>query len=301
MAIAGIGNAPCSWGVLELGPGGNTPDYERVLNEIAESGYTGTELGDWGFMPTDPEQLKRALEARKLDMLGAFVPIALSDPEALRPGLNTALETARLLTEVAGEKPVIVLSDDNGTDPIRTLNAGRIAPFMQWSPQQWETAAYTANRIALTVHEKTGLRTVFHPHCAGFVETPEEIGFFLEATHPRILGLCLDTAHCAYGGGDPLEQIRHHADRIWHVHFKGYHTEIASECRMRELDYFDAVRRGIFCELQESSIDFATIKFALEGINYTGWIVVEQDVLPGMWQPLESAKNNRAHLRNIGL
>ena len=38
---------------------GKAPDYVQVLNEIVETGYSGTELGDWGFMPTDPAEVDR--------------------------------------------------------------------------------------------------------------------------------------------------------------------------------------------------------------------------------------------------
>jgi hypothetical protein len=44
-----IANAPCSWGALEFDLEGEAPDYVQVLNEIAETGYAGTELGDWGL------------------------------------------------------------------------------------------------------------------------------------------------------------------------------------------------------------------------------------------------------------
>ena len=43
-----VANAPCSWGALEFDLEGTAPDYVQVLNEIAETGYAGTELGDWG-------------------------------------------------------------------------------------------------------------------------------------------------------------------------------------------------------------------------------------------------------------
>jgi inosose dehydratase len=49
-----IANAPCSWGVLEFDLEGKAAGYVQVLNEMVETGYQGTELGDWGFMPTDP-------------------------------------------------------------------------------------------------------------------------------------------------------------------------------------------------------------------------------------------------------
>lgn len=299
--IIGIGNAPCSWGVLELDVEGEAPGYEQVLDEMKTAGYTGTELGDWGFMPTEPDDLKRILDNHQLAMLGAFVPVALGQSEALRSGRETALKTARLLSAVGGETPVIVLSDENGADPIRTQNAGRILPDMGFSDEQWETAAHTANQIAMAVYEETGLRTVFHPHCAGFVERPEEVDLFLDATHPRILGLCLDTAHCAYGGGDPIRVIRRYRERIWHVHFKGYHEGVAAECREHGLNYFQAIERGVFCELSQSTLDFPAVLDALHDIDYEGWVVVEQDVLPGMGNPLISATDNRAYLKSIGI
>ena len=52
-----VANAPCSWGVLEFDLEGEAAGYEQVLNEMIETGYAGTELGDWGFMPTDPKLL----------------------------------------------------------------------------------------------------------------------------------------------------------------------------------------------------------------------------------------------------
>ena len=85
-----IANAPCSWGVLEFGLEGQTAGYAQVLDEMHETGYAGTELGDWGFMPTDPEQLKRELRARDLEMLGAFVPVNFSDSAAHADGEATA-------------------------------------------------------------------------------------------------------------------------------------------------------------------------------------------------------------------
>ena len=62
-----IANAPCSWGVLEFELDGEAPDYVQVLDEMHEIGYIGTELGDWGFMPTDAKCLRAELKARELN------------------------------------------------------------------------------------------------------------------------------------------------------------------------------------------------------------------------------------------
>ena len=71
-----IANAPCSWSVLEFELNGEAPGYAQVLDEMHAIGYTGTELGDWGFMPTHAGQLRDELAKRELTLLGAFVAVA---------------------------------------------------------------------------------------------------------------------------------------------------------------------------------------------------------------------------------
>jgi inosose dehydratase len=39
----------------------------------------------------------------------------------------------------------------------------------------------------------------------------------------------------------------------------------------------------------------------LQRAQYDGWIVVEQDVLPGMGAPAESARRNREYLQSLGV
>jgi inosose dehydratase len=302
-----VANAPCSWGVLEFDLDGKAAGYGQVLDEIAETGYAGTELGDWGFMPTDPVQLKRELHARGLALLGAFVPVMLKDSHAHAAGIETAVRTARLLAGAGGSTPFIVLADDNGKIPERTQNAGRIGPQQGLSASEWEIAAEGAEEIARAVKQATGLRTVFHHHCGGYVETPVEIDTLLRLTDPSLLGLCLDTGHYRFGGGDPLECLRQNFNRIWHIHFKDCQPEVAARSRREGWDYFTSVRKGIFCELGQGEINFTAFKAELEILGYGSnnhlgeWIVVEQDVLPGMGSPKESARRNRQFLASIGI
>src|SRR5215510_11415422 len=99
-----VGNAPCSWGTLEFEEArGEQIGFSRMLDELAETGYTGTELGDWGYMPTDPPLLRAELERRGLVMLGAFVPVALKEEAAHAAGVANAVKTARLLAAVASD------------------------------------------------------------------------------------------------------------------------------------------------------------------------------------------------------
>jgi len=295
-----IANAPCSWGILEFDLEGEVAGYAQVLNEMQATGYRGTELGDWGFMPTEPMQLKKEIQARNLEMLGAFVPVDFSNPGAHTAGAETAVRVAKLLAAV-GTAPFIVLADDNGKNPIRTQNAGRILPEQGLSDEQWSVFAAGVESVARAVQDATGVRCVFHHHCAGFVETPVEVEKLLALTDPALVGLCFDTGHYSFGGGDAIEGVRKHASRIWHFHLKDHEPKVAAQARQNEWDYFASIRNGIFCELGKGSVDFPAVLKELEKAGYDGWGVVEQDVLPGMGSPKESAERNRAYLNKLGL
>ena len=297
-----VANAPCSWGVLEFESKSAAPTCEQVLDEIAASGYAGTELGDWGFMPTDPIRLREELDRRRLALLGAFVTIRLADPASYDASLRTAVATAALLAGAAeGSHPVIVLSDEPTADPTRTRTAGRIAAGTGLTDAQWAPAVRAIEQLATAVRDETDLRTVFHHHCATFVETPEEIDTLMARTDPALLGLCLDTGHLTYAGGSPIESLTRHGGRTWHVHFKDCEPDVADRARREGWDYQTALRHGLFCELGKGSVDFPAVLDELNRSGYDGWIVVEQDVLPSMGSPLESAIRNREYLRRIGL
>jgi len=295
-----VANAPCSWGVIE-NIEGQRYDYVRVLNELKETGYVGTELGDWGFMPTDPDKLDGELTSRDLDLLGAWVTVYLHDAGRHAESEADAVRTAKLLAAVAGDSAFIVLGNDPYTNPVRTKNSGRIKPEHGMSDAQWQVFADGANRVAKAVMEQTGLRTIFHHHIGTWVETPEETARLLAMTDPEILGLCFDTGHWRFGGGDPVAGIKEHQDRIWHVHFKDCEPDIAAQSRVEEWDGVTSVEKGVFCELGQGEVDFPAVLEALRDINYDGWIVVEQDVIPGLGTPKESAQRNRDYLRSLGL
>jgi inosose dehydratase len=296
-----VANAPCSWGILEFDGEAAPASFATVLDEIRDTGYSGTELGDWGFMPTEPAALGRELEARKLSLIGAFVPVALADASARCAGAATAVRTATLMRDAGAPDALIVLSDDNGTVPERERNAGRIRPDLELSDSQWVVFASGAEYVAREVRERTGLRTVFHPHCGGYVETPAEIDQLMRRTDPSLLGLVLDTGHIVYGGGDPLRVLEAHADRIWHVHFKDCDRAVADAARRDGIGYLQAVRSQLFCELGAGTVDFAAVSHALGRAGYDGWIVVEQDVFPGYGTPKQSARKSRDYLRRLGL
>ncbi len=98
-----------------------------------------------------------------------------------------------------------------------------------------------------------------------------------------------------------MSAIAKYGDRIWHVHLKDCDPIVARTSRAEEWDYHTAVSQGIFCELGRGAVAFQGVCDALAALQYDGWMVVEQDVLPGLGTPSLSATRNREYLRRIGL
>ncbi|WP_372933710.1 sugar phosphate isomerase/epimerase family protein [Mariniphaga sediminis] len=295
-----IANAPCSWGALEFELEGKALGYQQVLSEMVETGYAGTELGDWGFMPTDPTLLKNLLREKNLKLVGAFVPVAFANPDAHDAGVEQALKTAKLMFEAGYPGAFIILADNNGSVEERVKNAGKITPEMGLTENQWKVFATGVEKVAKAVKDIFGMRTVFHHHCAGYVETPWELDSLMNLTDPELLGLCLDMGHYAFGGGDPVHALKKYYSRIWHVHFKDYDPAVGEDAVQKEYDYFKAVEKAVFCELGKGNVDFKTIVNILKEKEYDGWIVVEQDVLPGMGSPKKCAVWNRQFIQLLG-
>lgn len=303
-----VANAPCSWGTIE-GQGAEVP-YDRMLDELVQTGYVGTELGDYGYMPTDPDALSKALASRGLVMLGAFQGVDLRREGAVAEARPRLTALARLLAAVRdpSRPPYLILADENGREPERWRRAGRITPDLGLTDGEWRTFARNAEEVARVVRDESGLATLFHPHCAGFVETPDETARLLDATDPALLGIVFDTGHYVYGTGrdDPDGlAARRGLERFWgrvpYVHFKDCDAATAQRARDGGWDYTTAVGRGVFCELGQGSVDFAAVLAFLRERGYDDWITVEQDVLPGMGTPKDSARRNRDYLSTLGL
>ena len=292
-----IATAPVSWGIMEISEFAwrRTPD--EVLDEIAASGYAGTELGPYGFLPTDAGQLRQILAKRNLALLGAFTPLPLTSPERFDEGSKSALQVARLLSDAGA--PMLVLAAE--MDRRRMQIAGSVTESDSLSDEQWKQAAEMVARVSREARA-LGLRSVFHHHAGTHIETPHELDRLLALTDPDLVGVCLDTGHSFYGGGDPIECVRKHAARIWHLHLKDVRANVLGEVRREKIPYLEAVRRGLFCELGEGAVNITGVMRELEQSGFDGWAVVEQDVdpdQPGI-RPADSASRSRAYLRRAG-
>ncbi len=290
--------APDSWGVLDYpGPSWNQ-SYETMLDEMVGAGYTGTELGPYGFFPTDPAVLKPQLDKRKLKLLGSFVPVVLSDPASAGIAVEHIRKVGDLLATL--KAPFLVLADAQSDE--RNRISGRVPRdgSAGLTAAQWKNVAHVVEEAA-KVSKEFGLDLVFHPHVATYVETPEECERFFDVTSHTGIGLCLDTGHCDYGGGDTITEAAKFASVLRFLHIKDVDTKVLEEARRRKLTFEEAIEEKVFTIIGQGSIDFPALFRLLEKNNYSGWSVIEQDVKFGatVIPPAESVAASLRYLHGV--
>jgi len=291
-------SAPDSWGVLDYPGPSWEQSYETMLDEMVGAGYTGSELGPYGFFPTDPKVLAPQLEKRKLKLLASFVPVKMTDPSASKAVIERIRKVGHLLATL--KAPFLVMADDQSNE--RNAFSGRVydkdCPTL--NAEQWKHMGKIV-ADAEKVANEFGLDLVFHPHVATYVETPEECERFFDVTSHTNVGLCLDTGHCVYGHSDSVKEAEKYKDKLRFVHIKDCDTKVLEEARRNKWTFEDAIEHKVFTVIGKGNIDFPVFFRTLAKNGYSGWCVVEQDVKFGATPipPAQSIATSLKYLRGV--
>lgn len=291
-----IGSAPDSWGVWFPDDPRQTP-WQRFLDEIAAAGYEWTELGPYGYLPTDLPTLRTELEQRGLKVSGTFAMAHLEDPEYWPEVERQVLGAGELLAALGAK--FLVLIDDTYTN----LWTGELTRPARLDESSWKRLIDTTHTVADIARDKFGLRLVFHPHTDTHVEYEDQIEAFLEQTDPDRVSLCLDTGHHAYRGGDPVSFMRRHHARIPYLHLKSVDPDLQRRVAAEGIPFATAVGMNMFSEPSTGVVDFLAFRDVLREVNFDGWAIVEQDMYPvsSFDKPFPIAKRTREYLREIGI
>ena len=303
-----VATAPISWGVCEVPGWGYQLPVDRVLAEMSAAGFTRTELGAWGFLPTDPAELRSKLDSHGLSLLGGFVPLVLHDAERASQARAEARRWAELIAGAGGQFFV--------TCAVSRADCWRDAPL---DDSQWARLCESLAEIDALV-AAYGLKQAYHSHFDSVVETDAELARILDGCD---VSLVLDTAHLALGGTDVLKLLDRYAHRVGLVHIKDLdpalaarlggranrradapHTgeAVARAARERSeqeretprpdtrdshlsadalgagrLTLMQAVQRGLFPPLGRGGVPIAEIVARLEESGHQLWYVLEQD------------------------
>ena len=298
-----VANAPVSYGAFEITVGidPNVPEPLTLLDWVHQAGYEGIDLGPAGYLG-DTATLAGRLRDRDLSLAGGYLELPFSEPEKL----ESALPELDVLLDVfdnaghGGRKPKPTLADAGS--PARSRYPGRAAldPSVGLDDAGWRRFAEGLARAVECCRER-GYDPTFHHHTATYIEAQWEIERLLEVSD---VGLCLDTGHLLLGRGDPITAVRDWGARINQVHLKDAKLAKLEEIVAEAAPVEEIWRRKAFCALGDGDIDVAQVLQELSGIGYSGWLVVEQDVLPDPAdpeQPARDQKRNREYLRAHGL
>ena len=269
-----LGTAPDSWGVWFPDDPRQVP-WRQFLDEAAAAGYTAVELGPFGYLPTNPEQLRDELGRRDLTLTGATAGTALHRGDAaLTDALADCRQVAGLLA--AMDAPYLITLPAMYTD----LYTGELTEPADLTDEQWTLLGDGHSELGRVLLDETGVRQVFHPHADAHVDGNASINRFLEITDPATVSLCLDTGHVAYAGGDNQAIVAEHADRIGYVHLKSIDPQVLVKVRREGMSFADAVQAGAMVEPDAGEPDMPALLAKLNALGVPLWAIVEHDLYP---------------------
>ena len=287
-----IGTAPDSWGVWFPDDPRQVP-WQRFLDEVAAAGYHWIELGPYGYLPTDPEQLRDELGRRDLALSGGTVFTGFhKEGDQWARAWEQALAVAELTTALGAEHIVVI------PDLWRSDATAEVLEPRTLTDEQWARLAAGHDELGRALLERFGVHQQFHSHADSHVGTHAEVERLLEQTDPRYTNLCLDTGHFAYYLGDNVKIIADHPERIGYLHLKQVDPELRAATLKNDVPFATAVRQGVMTEPPGGEPPLAPIIDLAAELLPGAFAIVEQDMFPvaSLDDPAPIAARTREHL-----
>ena len=259
---------------------------EQCLSDAARIGFEGIEKGH--KMPGNALALRAALEPYGLSLVSAWYSLNLlvrgveEELQAMRPHLDLLRAMGCGLCIACDTSNAVHVDRGKSLASRPTLEQAR---WPEFASAVEEVAAFCAMR---------GIAFVYHHHMGTVVQTAAEIELLMAMTGPHT-HLLLDTGHAAFGGADPAELAAAHMNRIRHIHCKNVRSGVLESALSEELSFLDAVRAGVFTVPgdPQGMVDFAPVLKAAAEHRYDGWLVVEAEQDPSIYNPF--------HYQSMGL
>ncbi|WP_122710375.1 TIM barrel protein [Pseudomonas viridiflava] len=301
-----LSTAPCCWGVDDVN-NPYLPPWRQVLSEAAQAGYRGIELGPYGYLPLNVDELGGALAENGLHLIAGTIFDNLVDPTNLPSLLKQAHDICALLKALrpAGRQlephhpaPYLVIIDWG--HEVRDYAAGHSDKAPRLNTAEWSDMMAHIRKIADVAH-RYGVRAVIHPHAGGYIEFADELAQLVQDIHPDVAGLCLDTGHLYYAGMDPAATLRQYASRLDYLHFKDIDPLVFDQVLGERITFFAACAKGVMCPLGRGIIDYPALRTLIRELDYQGYITVEQERDPRhVGGSLTDVTESRTYLTRCG-
>ena len=284
-----IGISPIAWQNDDLPDLTAAYTMEQALREAREIGYTGVERGQ--RMPKDTEGLRAYLDGNDIALCGGWCSGNLL--------VNSVDEEIAAITEqveqfIALDAPCLVYAECSNT--MQGQQDTPVNDRVELSRE--EIAAYGAklSEVAKWMAGR-GMPMAYHHHMGTIIESEADVDALMESTSAEV-GLCFDTGHLRFGGGDVMATLDRWSERVAHVHFKDLRDDVAAAVRAGNKSFLDGVIDGAFTVPgdPQGSIDFAAVARKLKAMDYEGWIVVEAEQDPAKAPPYEYSQMGFEHI-----
>ena len=277
-----LSTAPCCWGVDDVN-NPYLPPWRQVLSEAAQAGYRGIELGPYGYLPLNVDELGGALAENGLHLIAGTIFDNLVDPKNLPSLLKQAHDICALLKAL---RPVVQKPEPHHPDPylviidwgheVRDYAAGHSDKAPRLNAAEWSDMMAHIRKIA-DIANRYGVRAVIHPHAGGYIEFADELAQMVQDIDPGVAGLCLDTGHLYYAGMDPAATLRQYASRLDYLHFKDIDPVVFDQVLGERITFFAACAKGVMCPIGRGVIDYPALRTLIRELDYQGYITVEQE------------------------
>ena len=295
--VVHVANAPVSYGAFELTVGidPDVPSADEVLDAISASGYEGVDLGPVGYFGTGAE-LAAALGGRSLGLAGGYLEADVtSDPARARSDLDALMECFDAVSEGV---PTYLRPR-----PTIALVLGGLSPSEQAKTERdlWRNAESILGLLTAGSRDR-GYEPCLHNELGTLISSEADVARGMQLSD---ISLCLDTGHYFAGGGDPLAALRTWGDRICQVHVKDSHREPYLRVIADGRPVSSIWNEEVFCRLGDGEAEVRPFLEALVQSGYSGWLVVEQDILPHGAESYARAADdqvrNRTFLNQVGI
>lgn len=284
--------SPLSWTNDVLEDLGRDIPLETCLNDAAEIGFQGVELGR--KFPRTVEDLRPLLTKRGLALAsgwhsGELAERSVNDEMAAVAGHAGLLRAMGCPVLVYGEVAMMVPGS-----PLDVPMSGRRLMPKSELPGYAERLTEFGQRLL----DDYGLKLAYHHHLMMVAETFDEISAVMDRAGPEV-GLLLDTGHAVAGGFDYARLIERFGDRIVHIHLKDVRGAVMENVRSTDLSFNEGVRSGMFTVPGDGAIDFAPLARFVRDAGYRGWLVVEAEQDPAREPPRPAVTRAFHHILDI--
>jgi inosose dehydratase len=270
--------------------------WQRYLDEVQQAGYRYSELGPFGYLPTDAGIVREEYARRGLTLTGGTVFAALHKGREALERAKAACDAEMAVIGPNGARYLVILPEGY------TDLDGNLVASPTLSDDEWASLLSGMSELGRYVADAHGAVLVFHTHADSHVGTQAEIERFLDGTDPETVQLCLDTGHVAYCGADNLRLIADYPDRVRYVHLKQVDRAIQARVREEKLGFAPAVRLGAMVEPPLGEPDMPSLLAALAALDRDLFCIVEQDMYPCDFDtPLPIAIRTAQYFKGCGL